>query len=111
MKILKKLSLLLTFGFIGLFITSCNGTTSIYGIEHKSKHKSKSKKYPRYDVKYETKRKDLPPGHKKKVYGEQSARRYAPGHQKHKNYKSSHKKGKGNYKGGKGKNHYGKKHH
>lgn len=106
MKILRKLSLLLTFGFIGLFITSCNGTTSIYGIENRSKHKKHGKKYPRYDVKYESKRKDMPPGHKKKVYGDQSARRHAPGQQKN---KTTYKKGKSNHKGGKG--HHGKRHH
>ncbi|QTV04906.1 hypothetical protein [Faecalibacter bovis] len=110
MKILKKLSLILTFGFIGLFIYSCNGTTSIHGIENKSKHKKHGKKYPRYDVKYESHKRNLPPGHKKKVYGDQSAKKHAPGHNKHKIHKNSIKKGKGSFKGGKGKSH-GKKHH
>ena len=104
MKILKKLSLILTFGFIGLFLYSCNGTTSIHGIENKTKHKKHGKKYPRYDVKYENRKKGLPPGHKKKVYGDQSAKRHAPGHHKHKRNKTSYKKGKG-------KSHHGKKHH
>ena len=105
MKLLKKLSLILSISFIGLFIASCNGTTSVYGIENKSKHKKSGKKYPRYDVKYENKRKDMPPGQKKKVYGDKSAKRHAPGQQKN---KTSYKKGKSNHKGGKG--HHGKKH-
>ena len=54
-------------------------------------------------------RRNMPPGHAKKVYGHQSARDYAPGHQKKKSKKykknkqyNKHKGGKGHHKGKRG---------
>lgn len=99
MRSIRKISLLLFVGIIGFFATGCNGTTSIYGIEKSGKHthhkKHPKKKKPGYNARYEN-RKPMPPGHKKKVYGDRSAKGHAPGHNKHKapKHKKHHQKGK-----------------
>lgn len=100
MRSLRKLSLILFVGIIGFFATGCNGTTSVYGLEKSGKHthhKKHPKKKPGYHTRYEN-RKPMPPGHKKKVYGDQSAKRHAPGQNKYKKHKApkpkKHHKGK-----------------
>jgi len=94
--VLKKFNLIAVFALAALFLSSCDGSTTIYGIEHTNKHKHKHKKRsPQYEVKYENHR-SMPPGHHKKAHGKRSANYYAPGHHK----KGKHDKGKkqGHYK-------------
>lgn len=81
--ILRKFNLVAIFALAALFLTSCDGSTTVYGIEHRNKKQKKYKKYPRYDTRYENHR-SLPPGQHKKVHGDKSAKRYAPGQQKKK---------------------------
>jgi len=97
--LLKKFNLLALFAFATLFLASCNGTTSIYGIEHRSNSKHHKKSYPKYDVRYGDrydKHRGLPPGQHKKVHGDRSARAYAPGQNKSKS-KKHYKKGNNNH--------------
>lgn len=89
--VLKKINLIAVFALAALFLTSCDGSTTIYGIEHQHKKKKKYNKYPRYEVRYDNHR-SLPPGHHKKIHGDKSAKRYAPGHQKKYNNKYYKKK-------------------
>lgn len=90
--LLKKINLIAVFALAALFLVSCNGSTTIYGLEHQHKHKKKYKKYPKYEVRYDDHR-SLPPGQHKKVHGDKSSKRYAPGQQKKNNGKYYKKKG------------------
>ena len=45
---IAKFNLVLVFGLAALFLVSCDGTTTIYGIEHSNHKKGKYKKYPKY---------------------------------------------------------------
>jgi len=90
--VLKKINLIAFFAFAALFLVSCDGSTTIYGLEHQQKHKKKYKKYPKYEVRYDDHR-SLPPGQHKKVHGDKSAKRYAPGQQKKNNGNYYKKKG------------------
>jgi len=86
LSVLKKINLIAIFALAALFLTSCDGSTTIYGIEHQHRKQKKYKKYPKYDN-----HRSLPPGQHKKVHGDKSAKKYAPGQQKkHKN--NSYKK-------------------
>ncbi len=87
--VFRKFNLVLVFGLAALFLVSCDGTTTIYGIEHSNHKKGKYKKYPKYDVRYEDHR-SLPPGQHKKIHGDKSAKKYAPG-QQNKYYKKGKK--------------------
>ncbi len=86
--ILRKFHIVAIIGLAAIFLTSCDGSTTIYGIEHTNrKHKKykKQKRYPKYDVYYGN-HNSLPPGQHKKIHGDKSAKKYAPGQQKkHKN--------------------------
>ena len=90
--VLKKINLIAFFALAALFLVSCDGSTTIYGLEHQQKHKKKYKKYPKYEVRYDDHR-SLPPGQHKKVHGDKSAKRYAPGQQKKNNGNYYKKKG------------------
>lgn len=79
--VLKKINLVAIFALAALFLTSCDSSTTIYGIEHTHHKKKKYKKYPKYDVRYDNHR-NLPPGQHKKIHGDKSAKYYAPGQQK-----------------------------
>ncbi len=69
-------------------------TVSNHDIKTKDSHK-KIILYPRRTSVHHQAPRNLPPGQAKKIYGEKSARDFAPGHQK-KNYDSKkYKKGKG----------------
>jgi len=91
---LRKISLVLVVAFIGLFITSCDGTTRIYGLEKTGKHNkhNKHKKYNKnYDYYYGNHH-NLPPGQHKKIHGDKSAKKYAPGQNKKYKKAKKHKK-------------------
>ena len=90
--ILRKFNLVAIFALATLFLTSCDGSTTVYGLEHRNKKQKKYKKYPRYDTRYDNHR-SLPPGQHKKVHGDKSAKRYAPGQQKKNNGNYYKKKG------------------
>lgn len=83
---LRKINLIAIFVLAALFITACSGSTSVPGIDHRSKGKKSVKKYPKHQARYE-KYKPLPPGQHKKIHGDKSAKKYAPGqnknHKKH----------------------------
>ena len=87
---------------MSIFLFSCNGTTNVPALEKgkhkKSGHMHKSKKHGKY-ADYGHARK-MPPGQKKKMNGDQSAKRYAPGQNKKKGNPS-----------GKKQNHHKKGHH
>ena len=87
--VLRKFNLVLVFGLAALFLVSCDGTTTIYGIEHSNHKKGKYKKYPKYDGRYEDHR-GKPPGQHKKMLGDKSAKKYSQGHQ-NKYYKKGKK--------------------
>ena len=95
MKLFKKrnINIIVTFVLSVVFLTSCDGTTSIYGIEHTSNKKGKyykHKKYPRYNNDYYYDNYNtIPPGQHKKIHGSKSAKKYAPGQQK-KRHKGHH---------------------
>lgn len=90
-EVLKKINFIAIFTMSVLFITSCSGSTSVPGIEHRSKGHKKVKKHPKAHARYD-KHKHLPPGQHKKVHGDKSAKKYAPGQQKkkHKPHKKVH---------------------
>lgn len=77
LSVLRKINLIAIFALAALFLTSCDGSTTIYGIEHQHRNKKKYKKQ-----RYDNNHRNLPPGQHKKVHGEKSAKRYAPGQQK-----------------------------
>ena len=68
-------------------------TVSNHDVKTKDSHK-KITVYPRRTTVHHQAPRNLPPGQAKKIYGEKSAKDFAPGHQK-KNYNSKkYKKGK-----------------
>ncbi|MBQ0146839.1 MAG: hypothetical protein KBS93_00070 [Flavobacteriaceae bacterium] len=102
-KMLNKFTSLFLVIMISCFTIACSSSTNIPGMDRngRSGHVHKQKSYPKGKI---HKKKTIPPGHKKKIYGDKSAKRYAPGHNK------PHKKVK--MKAVKKKNHHnkGKKH-
>ncbi|MEG0982794.1 hypothetical protein [Algoriella sp.] len=91
--ILRKYNLIAILALAGLFLTSCDGSTTIYGIEHRTKQQ-KHKKYPRYDTRNDHHKGKHKNGHS---HGNKSSKRYAPG-QHNKKVNKYYKKGKNNHK-------------
>ena len=80
--VFRKINIIVVFVLSALVFTSCDGTTSIYGIEHTNHKKGKyykHKKYPRYnnDYYYDNNN-SIPPGQHKKIHGSKSAKKYTP---------------------------------
>ncbi len=90
--ILRKYNLIAILALAGLFLTSCDGSTTIYGIEHRTKQQ-KHKKYPRYDTRHDHHKGKHKNGHSHN----KSSKRYAPG-QHNKKVNKYYKKGKNNHK-------------
>lgn len=88
---LRNFSLVILVAFIGSFLASCNGTTNIYGLEKNGKH-NKYKKGKKYNTYYYGDHRHLPPGQHKKIHGDTSAKKYAPGQNKKYKKPKKHKK-------------------
>ena len=88
--------LVLLFSF-SVLVFSCNGTTSVPGLE---KNRTTKKHYPKKHKKtttYQSKagvQKRVPPGQHKKIHGDKSAKKYAPGQKKGKGHKKHNSHGK-----------------